>query len=138
MQETNLAVIVAYINRYLLAFVVSALGAFCNDTMSALRSKTKINPLKILVPSIFNAFLLCALNDYFIVSFQIYMFICFFLGMWSFYIMKAFTNLKFVSILLKNILKAMKDPVSKGFSDTINELEKEQSNNDKRSNEKEE
>lgn len=105
--------------------MIAALGSFCNETMIVLRTPgKKLSPLKILIPSIFNAFLLCAINDYFKVSFQIYMFICFFMGMWSYHIMKAFTNLRFVAIILKAILKAFKDPISKGIIEAVDEIDK--------------
>lgn len=125
MQTAEIAQIVAYISNYLLAFIVSMLGAFSNDAMIALKKQRKMNLLRIIIPSIFSAFLLCALEDYFNVSFQIYMFICFFFGMWSFNLLKVCTNSKIILIFAKNLFKILKDPISKSVSETIVEMEKD-------------
>lgn len=130
MQDVSFVIIVAYLSKYLLAFIVSMLGSFANTAMIAMKSKHKIRPLKILISSIFNAFLLCAVQDYFTVSFQVYMFICFFIGMWGYKIMEIVTSANIVAMFLKNVFKAFKDPISKAAAETMEGIEKKSKDED--------
>ena len=83
----------------------------------------KINIKKIIISSLFGTVLLCGIDSYFKVSFNIYILICVLVGMWGFCILKACSNSGIMLVLLKHILGNIKDPVTKALKDTVDEIE---------------
>lgn len=123
--EITLAVILSYISNYFLAFVISLLGAFTSEVMTAMRTKKKISLLRILTPGIFDGFLLCALQSNWQLSFAAYAFLCFMMGLWGIHIVEVVSNYKFVSIFLKTLLTASSSSIAKAAGESLNKIDEE-------------
>lgn len=130
--EISLAVILSYITGYLLAFVISLLGAFTAEMMAMMRTKRKISVLRIITPGIFDGFLLSALQPYFKFTFSSYALVCFILGMWGMQIVDIMSNYKFVSTFLKTILKASPYALAKAAAQSMTEIDEEETKKNKR------
>lgn len=129
--EITLAVILSYISNYLLSFVISLLGAFTTEMMAAMKNKTKIDLFRLLAPSIFVGFLMCALPVYMQMTFAVYAFLCFMMGMWGLHILETICNHKFVFAFLRSILKQSSNTIAKAAEEGLaeNEKKKNTSNN---------
>lgn len=127
--EITLAVILSYISNYLLSFVISLLGAFTNEMMTAMQSKTKISIIRTLVPGFFDAFLLCAIQSKANMEFAMYAFVCFMCGMWGLRIIEIISNNKFVFVFLKSFLKSSSLSIAKAAGESLEELKKEEVKN---------
>ena len=127
--EITLAVILSYISNYLLSFVISLLGAFTNEMMTAMRSKTKISIFRTLAPGFFDAFLLCAIQSKTNMDFAIYAFVCFMLGMWGLQIIQIVSSNKFILIFIKFFLKSSSSLIAKAAGNSIIEELKEEAKN---------
>lgn len=117
--EITIAAVLFYISNYMLAFVISLLGAFTNEMMAALRTKNKISIFRILAPGIFDAFLLLALQSHFNLTFPMYAFMCYMCGMWGLQLIETITNKKFVFAFLKALLKNFSSELAKATDDAL-------------------
>lgn len=129
--EITFAVILSYISNYLLSFVISLLGAFTTEMMTAMRNKSKINLFRLIAPSIFDGFLMCAALEYFKLDFSVYVLICFLAGMWGLRIVDFFTSEKAMSTMLKSLLRASSSTLAKAASDGLDVLKNEDTPNQK-------
>lgn len=117
--EITIAAVLFYISNYMLAFVISLLGAFTNEMMAAMRTKNKISIFRILAPGIFDAFLLLALQSHFNLNFPMYAFLCYMCGMWGLQLIETVTNKKFVFAFLKALLKNFSSELAKATDDAL-------------------
>lgn len=131
MQNISVNILLNYGFNFLLIFVICLFGSFTRDAYNTVSKKTKISVIRIIISSLFSSIILSALNEYAKLSFGIFVFVCFCVGMWSFEILKVFFNFKAIFIVIKNIFKQFKDPVFKGISDAMEEVEKQEKENKK-------
>lgn len=122
--EITLAVILSYISNYLLSFVISLLGAFTTEMMAAIKKKNRIDLFRLLAPSIFVGFLMCALPVYIHMTFAVYAFLCFMMGMWGLHILETICNHKFVFAFFRSILKQSSTTIAKAAEEGLAETEK--------------
>ena len=131
MYDFSLTVILDYLYRYALTLVICLLGSFTRDAYDTMKSGTRINMLKIFASSIFSATIICAAIGYFKLSFSVYVFISFFMGIWSFSILEKAFDTKFVSRFATHFFSAIATPVTKALSDTMKDIEKDEVEEDK-------
>lgn len=108
-------------NDFAVSFVICLCGAIIKDVIDTYKNTTKIKIEKIIFSSIFIAVLLCAINGYINIEFNIYIFVCLLTGLWSENIIKIFTSSKIILIFLNKFLSNFADPLFKSISDTIDE-----------------
>lgn len=125
MNEFSMNTITSYVYTYTLTFVVCFLGCFVKDLYDTVKKNTRINIIKIFISAIFVSITICAVNEYIEMKFPVYIFISFFSGLWGFVILENAFNLKLVLIVVKNIFKRISNPITKGVSDSIEEINKE-------------
>ena len=131
MSEDMLNLLNYLYNDFAVSFVICLCGSLIRDAIDTYKNNTKINIRILTVYSVFSTILLCAIRAYMNMDFNIYIFICILIGMWSNSIVNTFTNSKIVLLLLKKLLKNIKDPVAKAISDTTEEIEKDKKESDK-------
>ena len=131
MYDFSLTVILDYLYRYALTLVICLLGSFTRDAYDTMKSGTRINMLKIFASSIFSAMIICAAIGYFKLSFSVYVFISFFMGIWSFSILEKAFDTKFVSRFARHFFSAIATPVTKALSDTMEDIEKHDDKDEK-------
>lgn len=123
--EITLVVILSYVSNYLLSFVISLIGAFTTEMMTAIKKKSKIKFNRLMVPSIFDGFLMCAALEYFKLDFPIYVFVCFMAGVWGLRIVEFFTSDKVFITVVKSFLKTSSSALAKAAGEGVEVMEKE-------------
>lgn len=124
--------ILDYIYSFGLVFCICIIGSFLKDCRDSIKKLGKINIVRVIVSSCFAAFVLCFIFSYIEISFAAFVFICFMTGIWSSYLMDAMFNIKIVLIVLKNVFKQISNPLSKGISDAIQEVQDEEDDKKKK------
>ena len=77
--------------------------------------------------------IICAAQDYLkIKSFNLYVLICVFAGIWSPVIVQCITNLKIVKMLIINITKKIKDPFISAVGETIDQMDEDSKDKDEK------
>ena len=133
MQYISYAALLDYIlNRFLVVFAIVFLGSLVKDLYDTFVNLTPISIKRILVSSLFGAVVLCAVVEYFKkISISAFVLVCFLSGVWSFKILEYMMNWKFVRILLKNIFKGTKTVLGEAVSETLEDLNDEESSEEK-------
>ena len=119
--ETN--IIIRYLYQYSITFCICLLGSFVKDVYDTIINKTTINIMKILISTVFTSFIMCEIYDLLNLSFPAYVFCSFFIGMWGFSLIQSSLNYKYVFIIFKNILSQISQPIFKGISKGMQEIE---------------
>lgn len=123
-QQLQISTLLNYLfNDFAVTFIACLFGSILKDGLDTMNKGNKINIKKIIISSLFGTVLLCGIDSYFKVSFNIYILICVLVGMWGFCILKACSNSGIMLVLLKHILGNIKDPVTKALKDTVDEIE---------------
>lgn len=115
--------------KFVVTFILCLIGAFIKETMNTAKLN-KLNATRTLASAVLASALMCALIDYVKIPFSIYAVITIVAGIWAPTLLKLIMNINFMKTLIKNIFKNMKDPVVKGLSSTIEELDKEDAKTD--------
>lgn len=118
--------ILDYIYSLGLTSCLCIIGSFLREYYRMCRFRSKISFINVLVPSIFTAFILTFgvlpyINNLYLNVYIIGSLLC---GMWSNVLLEFVFNASVVAVFIKNIFKQIKNPVMKGISDSISELEK--------------
>lgn len=133
MQYISYAALLDYIlNRFLVVFAIVFLGSLVKDLYDTFVNLSPISIKRILVSSLFGAIVLCAVVEYFKkISISAFVLVCFLSGVWSFKILEYMMNWKFVRTLLKNIFKGTKTVIGEAVSETLEDLNDEESSEEK-------
>jgi hypothetical protein len=124
MHEFTLALLIDYLyNKFLMAFVISLLGAFTRDVMDTYKNLSKINISKVVCSSIFSSVILSAIIDIVNWNFSVHVVVCFFTGLWSHKLLEFVMDWNIVKTFLVNILKNTKGTVAQSISETIKEVD---------------
>lgn len=124
MHNVTIATLIEYISGFSIIFFICFVGALTRDTLDTISNLTHISIKKILVSAIFSSVLLAAIFDMVSLnSMAICVFVCFFVGLWSFDILKVAMNWKVVKTILKHVLKNSKDIIGKSIADSITEID---------------
>lgn len=129
MDMMSLGNILEYLyDRFILTFILCLIGAIIRETMNTMKL-TSINIKRMMASVIMASTLMCIVVDYVKFQFSIYIAVCIIAGIWSPFIMKLILDSKIMGKLLRGIIKNMKDPIAKGISEAITDLDEEE--NDK-------
>lgn len=137
MDQLSIALLLDYLyNKFAITFVFSLVGTSIKDIAVVSKTNTARFKLKTLVAtSTFSTIVLCAIGEYFKVSFSIYALICVLGGMWSNKVLQMATNNKFMSKFLANLLKRISSPITGAISDTLEPTKKPNNKGSTKSNE---
>lgn len=121
MDQISIALLLDYLyNKFAITFVFSLVGVSIRNITIIGKNTTARFKLKSLVAtSIFSTVVLCAIGEYFKVSFSVYVLICILGGIWSSKMLQLVTDNKFMSKFLANLLKRISSPVTGALSDTL-------------------
>ena len=130
MIPVSLDTIFCYLFNFCTALVASFLGSVCINLLSPLETRKKKLPTKvILIKSIcyggLVAVAMCAAYEYFTMVYSLYMAISVFLGAGGDLIFSMFANKSFMSKLVINLLKNVKNIFLKSVSDALEDSEKD-------------
>lgn len=109
-------------DKFILTFILCLIGAIIRETMNTMKM-TSINIKRMMASVIMASTLMCIVVDYVEIQFSIYIAVCIITGIWSPYIMKVILDSKIMGKLFRGVLKNMKDPIAKGISDAITDLD---------------
>lgn len=125
MDIISLNILLEYLyKKFMVTFILCLMGAVIRETMNTTKL-SKINAKRMLASVILVSALMCALIDYVEIPFSIYAIVCIVAGIWAQTIGRLIMHTKFMVKLLGKIAGSMKEPIVKGISDTIDELESE-------------
>lgn len=109
-------------DRFILTFILCLIGAIIRETMNTMKL-TSINIKRMMASVIMASTLMCIVVDYVEFQFSIYIAVCIIVGIWSPYIMKVILDSKIMGKFVRGVLKNMKDPIAKGISEAITDLD---------------
>lgn len=115
-------------NRFAVTYLMCFLGVITGKVLSIFSSNfKKLEPIGVLQMALQGALvtvIMCALQDFInIESFNMYVLLCVFIGIWSPTVVKIITNMKILQRFIVNISKRVKDPIIKAIGDTADQLE---------------
>ena len=138
-EDIDPILILDFLYSFGLTCCLCIIGSFLREYYRLCRYRVKISFINVLVPSIFTSFILRFavlphikegwINGYIVTSL-----IC---GLWSNVLLDFACNATVVAVFVKNIFKQMKNPVLKGISDSMAELDKKEEEKKKELEEKE-
>ena len=132
MQYISYAALLDYIlNRFLVVFVIVFFGSLVKDIYDTFINLSPISIKRILISSLFGTVVLCAVVESFKLSISAFVLVCFLSGVWSFKILEYMMNWKFVKVLVKNIFKSTKTVIGDAVSETLEDLNDEESSEEK-------
>lgn len=132
MQYISYAALLDYIlNRFLVVFVIVFFGSLVKDIYDTFINLSPISIKRILISSLFGTVVLCAVVESFKLSISAFVLVCFLSGVWSFKILEYMMNWKFVKVLIKNIFKSTKTVIGDAVSETLEDLNDEESSEEK-------
>lgn len=109
---------------FLITYVLCVIGSLIRDVMNMSKKKSKIHIKSILISSILVTSIICAIGNKYKIDFSIYVLLCLLGGACSGSICNILMNNKLLLILTKVIGKNIKDPVTKIISETVEEIDK--------------
>ncbi len=109
---------------FLITYVLCVIGSLIRDVMNMSKKKSKIHIKSILISSILVTSIICAIGNKYKIEFSIYVLLCLLGGACSGSICNILMNNKLLLILTKVIGKNIKDPVTKIISETVEEIDK--------------
>lgn len=109
---------------FLITYVLCVIGSLIRDVMNVSKKKSRIHIKSILISSILVTSIICAIGNRYTIDFSIYVLLCLLGGACSGSICNLVMNNKLLLILTKVIGKNIKDPVAKIISDTVEEMDK--------------
>lgn len=127
MDVISLGLLLEYLyDKFVVTFILCLIGGIIRETASTAMKHKQMNAKKMMASVVLASALMCALVDYVKVPFSIYTIICILVGIWAPVLLKLIMNTKFMMKLVSNIAANMKDPIAKGISTTINELDEDE------------
>jgi len=129
--EITIDVLLSFLSNYLLAATTCFIGCFVNEAYSAVKSKAKINIIRILLSSILGAFMACCIYRFLTshqnktIELEIFMAICFAIGFWSGKILDILTNKTIIIKALQVIISKFLGEPGKAFVEAWKEADKE-------------
>lgn len=109
---------------FLITYALCVIGSLIRDVMNISKKKSRIHIKSILISSILVTSIICAIENKYKIDFSIYVLFCLLGGACSGSICNILMNNKFLLILTKVIGKNIKDPVTKIISETVEEIDK--------------
>ena len=132
MDVISLGLLLEYLyDKFIVTFILCLIGGIIRETASTAMKQKQMNAKRMMASVVLASALMCALVDYVKVPFSIYTIICILVGIWAPVLLKLIMNTKIMMKLVSNIAANMKDPIAKGISTTINELDEDE-NRDER------
>lgn len=132
MDVISLGLLLEYLyDKFVVTFILCLIGGIIRETASTAMKQKQMNAKRMMASVVLASALMCALVDYVKVPFSIYTIICILVGIWAPVLLKLIMNTKIMMKLVSNIAANMKDPIAKGISTTINELDEDE-NRDER------
>lgn len=132
MQYISYAVLLDYIlNRFLVVFAIVFFGSLVKDIYDTFINLSPISIKRILISSLFGTVVLCAVVESVKLSISAFVLVCFLSGVWSFKILEYMMSWKFVKVLIKNIFKSTKTVIGDAVSETLEDLNDEESSEEK-------
>ena len=126
MDVISLGLLLEYLyDKFVVTFILCLIGGIIRETASSAMKQRKMNASKMMASVVLASALMCALVDYVKVPFSIYTIICILVGIWAPILLKLIMNTKFMARLVSNIAANMKDPIAKGISTALNELDED-------------
>ena len=122
---------------FLITYVLCVIGSLIRDVMNMSKKKSKIHIKSILISSILVTSIICAIGNKYKIEFSIYVLLCLLGGACSGSICNILMNNKLLLILTKVIGKNIKDPVTKIISETVEEIDKLESESNENKTEEE-
>lgn len=122
---------------FLITYVLCVIGSLIRDVMNMSKKKSKIHIKSILISSILVTSIICAIGNKYKIDFSIYVLLCLLGGACSGSICNILMNNKLLLILTKVIGKNIKDPVTKIISETVEEIDKLESESNENKTEEE-
>lgn len=132
MQYISYAALLDYIlNRFLVVFAIVFFGSLVKDVYDTFINLSPISIKRILISSLFGTVVLCAVVESVKLSISAFVLVCFLSGVWSFKILEYMMSWKFVKVLIKNIFKSTKTVIGDAVSETLEDLNDEESSEEK-------
>lgn len=120
----DLTIILGYIFHFFLVFIIAFVGALAKDIHDKKRDdRNRIQILRVLTSTIFISIILTTINSYFIMNFPLLILITFIAGIWSYKALELVFNIKLFTIIIKHIFSELKNPIAKGASAAIQEIQ---------------
>lgn len=123
--------------NFAIAFTASFLGSISDDILRPIENQkeTRLSNRAILIKGIcfsfFTALIMSAVIDVYVnISYPIYLAISGLIGAFNDFIFVKFINAKFMTVFIKNLLKAIPNIFTKAAADSINEISKEENRKD--------
>ena len=120
------AILLSYMANFSLTFVIAIVGAFTKEVYNYKKNTIKISLLRVLASALICSVVMTAVVEYILdIPFGVFVLISFFFGMWAFSIIEMIMNAKYSAIVIKDILKELKNPLLKGTANAIEDIRKE-------------
>ena len=111
-------------NKFMISFIICVFGSFSRDVIDTIKNHTKLNVGVTLVTALFGGVITCMILDIADnISFGEFVFLAYFIGLWSYQIFNIVTNKKFAKIISIGFNKASKLP--KEVTSSIEQIAKE-------------
>lgn len=117
-----------FVNRFAIIFLLVMVGAFIHDIYDTMKNQTIINIKGIIISSIVGTAVIAAAIECFQPSIGVLVLICLMVGIWGYKLLDIIMNWNVVRSLLRNILKNSKNAVGEAIADTMDDLSKENKN----------
>lgn len=126
MDVISFGILLEYLYRkFITTFVICLIGAMVRESMNTIKLNM-INVKKMISSVVVASAIMCAFVDNIKISFSIYAIACIVVGIWAQPILKLILNTKFMAKLVRRMTLSMKDPLVKGLTSSIDELDKDE------------
>lgn len=116
-----------YLGNLGLVFFICFVGSLSKDIIDTIKKLNHIEVKKDLISALFCSLGLTAIFEHYKLSIGTCVFVCFFVGIWSFEILKLAMDWQVVRTLLKHFFKNSKNVLSNSLAETIEEMDNDTS-----------
>lgn len=135
-QITDASVLLSYVINLFLTFIIAIVGGFVREIYSYKKQGVHISIIRLLASGIITSVVMVAVMQHTEMNFAIFSLITFFFGMWAFSIIDILMNVKYIAIIVKDVIKELGNPIFKGTANAIEDVRKEMKEEKKAAKEK--
>lgn len=116
-------------SRFAVTYIMCFLGVIISKVLKITVTGNKnkpitINGLRLVSQGALITVIMCAAQDYLrIKSFNLYVLVCVFTGIWSPAVVRAISDMKLVKMFIVNISRKAKDPIVSAVGETIDQID---------------
>ena len=124
-QITDASVLLSYVINLFLTFIIAIVGAFVREIYNYKKQGLSISIIRLLASGIITSVVMVAVMQHTEMNFAIFSLITFFFGMWAFSVIDILMNVKYIAIIVKDVIKELGNPIFKGTANAIEDVRKE-------------